>query len=130
MSDELPLTFSPDPLPEPLDPERWETLRSLEEATGSGFLAELAGVFLEDTPKRLAGMRQGLAEGDARQVTQAAHSLKGSSSNIGAPLLESLAAELEGRCSGGSLEGVDGLLERIETEAERVCRALDAVAST
>jgi len=50
---------------------------------------------LDETPQRLEGMRQALIRTDGKDLTFLAHSLKGSSAQIGAVRVASLSAELE-----------------------------------
>ena len=80
---------------------------------------------MTDTPKRLAGLRDALAASDAATAERFAHSLKGSGSNIGAPFVEALAAELEERLAVGSFEELGDLVTKLETEIDRVYRALE-----
>jgi HPt (histidine-containing phosphotransfer) domain-containing protein len=121
-------TTAPIPSPtlpgEPLDSERWATLKALEDATGSGFLDEVVSLFVNDTPRRLSGLRDALAGGDAVAAERLAHSIKGSSSNIGAPHVAALAGELEGRLARGSFDGADELVARLAAELERARQAL------
>ncbi|HEU5116880.1 MAG TPA: response regulator, partial [Isosphaeraceae bacterium] len=63
-------------------------------------LKELAGLFLEDCPRRMGEIRQAITRQDASGLQEAAHTLKGSVSNFGAfdaveaaRLLEKLARE-------------------------------------
>lgn len=114
----------PSPPGDPLDGERWATLQALEEATGSGFLDEVVGLFVSDTPRRLSGLRDALAGRDAATGERLAHSIKGSSSNIGAPHVAAVAAELEALLARGSFDGADDLLARLEAELERARQAL------
>ncbi len=58
-------------------------------------------------------------------LRKAAHSLKGSSANVGARALKVIAAELEQLGAGGSLELVEPLLIRLRHEAGRTQRAFE-----
>ena len=83
------------PQPKPvLDPAAIEALRALNPGDDS-FFRDLVQIFLDDSPQRIAEIEQALARGDTRQLTLAAHSLKGSSSNFGADRLRSLSEQLE-----------------------------------
>ncbi len=71
-----------------LDMEVVEDLLSL---TGDGdpeLLLDLINMFLEDTPGRLQDIQHSLEAGDLQAMAAAAHSLKGSSGNLGAWLLQ------------------------------------------
>lgn len=78
-----------------IDPEAIENLRALNPDDGDGFLRDIVGIFLEDTPARITDLKQALAARDHGKFTRAAHSIKGSSSNLGAKLLRAIAEKLE-----------------------------------
>lgn len=115
------------PSTEPLDHSRWQQLRDLQQATGRDFLSEIIDLYLNDMPVRLSDLRQALVDRDAGLAEQLAHSIKGSSANIGAPAVEAVAAALELGLSQGSFDGADELLDRIESESSRVYEALVAL---
>ena len=75
-----------------IDLQAIENLRALNPGDNDEFLREIVGIFLEDTPQRIAELEQSLAAGDVPKFTRAAHSIKGSSSNLGAMLLRSAAS--------------------------------------
>lgn len=115
------------PQPKPvLDPAAIEALRALNPGDDS-FFRDLVQIFLDDSPQRIAEIEQALARGDARQLTLAAHSLKGSSSNFGADRLRSLSEQLEQLGRQGSLGGVPAHLLALKDEFARVRAALDAL---
>ena len=78
-----------------IDPQAIENLRSLNPDDNDEFLREIAGIFLEDTPLRIAELEQSLAAADLPKFTRAAHSIKGSSANLGAMALRAVAERLE-----------------------------------
>ena len=57
-------------------------------------LRHIIQVYLKITPDTLEKMDAGVAEGDTEQVAQAAHSLKGSSAQLGAEQLAELCEQL------------------------------------
>ncbi|MBP7141447.1 MAG: Hpt domain-containing protein [Opitutaceae bacterium] len=77
-----------------IDAEAIENLRAIN-PDDSSFLKEIIGIFIEDTPARIAELRTTMANGDVDGFSRAAHSIKGSSSNLGAARLRSLAEHLE-----------------------------------
>lgn len=95
----------------PIDPEAIENLRALTPDDPDSFLRDIIGIFLDDTPARIAELRQSLAAGDKEQFTRAAHSIKGSSSNLGATQLRDISSELEQR---GKKEDIAGLATRVD----------------
>ena len=117
------------PQPKPvLDPAAIEALRELNPGEDS-FFRDLVQIFLDDSPQRVAEIEQALAQGDARQLTLAAHSLKGSSSNFGADRLRSLSEQLEQLGQQGSLGDVPAHLLALKDEFVRVRAALEALLS-
>jgi HPt (histidine-containing phosphotransfer) domain-containing protein len=108
-----------------LDPAAIENLRSLNPGDQDEFLREIVGIFLEDTPQRLAELDQCLAQGDASRFSRAAHSIKGSSSNLGANALRDLAGQLEHRSQKEGLADVGALLASLKVEFDRAKVELD-----
>ena len=83
-------------------------------------LAELAGLFLEEAPGLLAQMREALAAGDAPRLERAAHSLKGSASNIDAPETTAAASALELLVRDGGIGQAGPLADRVEGAVTRL----------
>lgn len=99
-----------------IDLEAIENLRALNPGDNDEFLREIIGIFLEDTPVRLAELTQGLAAGDVGVFTRAAHSIKGSSSNIGASRLRAVAERLEHMSRKEGLAAVAPVLAELNSE--------------
>jgi HPt (histidine-containing phosphotransfer) domain-containing protein len=97
-----------------IDPEAIENLRALNPDDGDGFLRDIVGIFLEDTPNRLQELKESLVAGDTVRFTRAAHSIKGSSSNLGATPLRAVAEKLEMESRTKGLGAVNSLLAELE----------------
>jgi CheY-like chemotaxis protein/HPt (histidine-containing phosphotransfer) domain-containing protein len=108
-----------------LDPGRLASLRRLGEMTGQPLAREVVDRFLEETPGRLERMRVALVRGDAAELAFIAHTLKGSSGQLGALRVAALSGELEGRGKNEDLNGAPGLLAEIEQETARVALLLE-----
>ncbi|MBL6764596.1 MAG: PAS domain S-box protein [Verrucomicrobiae bacterium] len=80
--------------------------------------AELAGLFLEDAPRRIEGMRAGIEGRDMENARVAAHSLKGSARNLGARALGNLSHEVEELIVAGSWETAREKLSTVERALE------------
>jgi histidine phosphotransfer protein HptB len=102
-----------------IDPQALENLRALNPDDNDAFLREIAGIFLEDTPLRIAELDQSLAAGDGAKFTRAAHSIKGSSSNLGAMTLRAAAERLEHQSKTAGLADVAPLVEAVKAEFAR-----------
>ncbi|CAD5108361.1 Hpt domain-containing protein [Zestomonas carbonaria] len=76
----------------------------------------LLETFLSDSRDRLGSLRVALRDADAQALRLAAHSFKGSCSNMGAPLLAGLCRELEDVARRERFDEAPELLERIAAE--------------
>jgi PAS domain S-box-containing protein len=104
-------------------------LAGLRELGDADLVADLAGMFLGDAESRLATLREALEGGDAEALERTAHTLKGSSGNMGATRMAAICAELQEIGASGDLGRVPELLARLEEEFWRVRPALEAEAS-
>jgi CheY-like chemotaxis protein/HPt (histidine-containing phosphotransfer) domain-containing protein len=89
-------------------------------------LDELIDAFLCNTPGRLVELRQALLNEDAYMFEHLAHTIKGSSANMGALRMSALCRQLEQVGRSGQLDGVAEQLVQLETEYEQVKTALEA----
>jgi HPt (histidine-containing phosphotransfer) domain-containing protein len=89
-------------------------------------LEELIDAFLHNTPDRLADLRRALIAGDAKSFEHVAHTLKGSSANMGAMRMANLSYRLELAGRNGRLVDVAEQLNQLEAEYEQVKQALEA----
>lgn len=112
--------------PEVLDPATLEQLLALDDGA-LGLLGEMAQIFQDDTPPRLAALERGLARQRRDEVGDTAHAIKGAASTMGASRLRVTAQALESlaRLGEGPLEGQE-LLERLKAEFQEACAALQA----
>ncbi|MEA2601892.1 MAG: hypothetical protein QOF89_2884 [Acidobacteriota bacterium] len=124
--DPAPASPATDSQEEPpvLDPAYLDRLRQLEEATGRAVVGEIVDRFLGEIPSRLVRLREALAAGDGEALAFAAHSLKGSSAQLGALRLASLSHALELQGRSGSLDGAAALLDDVARELARVAPEL------
>ncbi len=97
------------------DTQTIETLRSLRIMGEDDPLAELVGLFLNDTPPRIDRIRSGLLSRDLMLVETNAHSIMGSAGNLGARRLAQNCARIvqfAREKSAPKLENEFNLLER------------------
>ena len=87
-------------------------------------LSELVEIFLEDCPRRLHELEQGVTEGNAIMIKQAAHSLKGMVACFSARLAQERAAEMEGLGKAGDVAKTSALLPQLQLEFARVMNCL------
>lgn len=107
-----------------LDPQSIENLRALNPGDNDEFLREIAGIFLEDTPQRIDELDQSALVADLPKFTRAAHSIKGSSANIGATSLRAAAEKLEHLARTEGLARVAPLVDQVKAEFARTQGAL------
>ncbi len=73
--------------------------RELQAQGNPGFVAELIGLFLQDTPPHIDALRKALPKGDRDTLEHEAHSLKGSCGSFGARRMEAICIEFGENCS-------------------------------
>jgi HPt (histidine-containing phosphotransfer) domain-containing protein len=78
-----------------LDMSVVEELLSFADDGDPELLLDLIQMFLDDGPSKVAAVTEGLAVGDLERAERAAHSLKGSSGNLGARLLQNVCEEMQ-----------------------------------
>ena len=98
-------------------------LTSFEEVQVEGepdLIVELMDLYLDDTPRLLATMRAFAAGADESAFKRAAHSLKGSSANLGVRRVAELCEEVGQMKCDDSFQTAGHLLAKIELEFEHV----------
>jgi HPt (histidine-containing phosphotransfer) domain-containing protein len=95
-----------------------KVLSDLQEVMEDGY-PQLLETFLEDSERRLSQLHEAK---DAAELGMAAHSFKGSSSNMGAVGLARLCQQLEDRVRLSPLYGIEDLINRIDQEYTEVQR--------
>jgi len=93
---------------------------------GAEFLLKLFGIYAAEADKCVAKLRRSFDEKDAVGFTQAAHTLKSSSANVGAASFSTLAKEIELASRGGRMAELAGQVARLEEEYLQVKIALEA----
>ena len=96
-------------------------------ADGTSLLCKLIGMFLSDTPDRLAALATAIERGDAAEVRLIAHTLKSSSALLGAGLLSSRFALLESAAREGASERWPDLLTEVRQEYGRTAPVFESV---
>ncbi|HEV8204820.1 MAG TPA: Hpt domain-containing protein [Pyrinomonadaceae bacterium] len=97
-------------------------LASFGEAQEQGepdFVVELIDLYLEEAPRFFNSIRDGLANNDWLSAKRAAHSLRGSSSNLGIVQMSLIAGALEQLTTNQDASAAE-LLQGLEDEFTRV----------
>jgi len=87
--------------------------------------AELLELFIETCISDLEKLKAGVAENDARKVSEAAHSIKGSSGNMGFEEIYELAKHIEMNARKKILDNAMESAELINTEIQKISRAMN-----
>ena len=121
----------PGPAAEPVE----EALAVLDRETAIGrasgdraLLAELTGIFLEETPETLSKILQALETGDAKAVERLAHRLKGALLTLAAPAAAKAALHLETAAGGGPEDASRQAFDRLRLEVSRLEEELRSLA--
>ena len=111
-------------------PERssgWDVTLVLERLGGDErLLREIANIFLDQTPKHLAGLRQAMKENDAVCVASIAHSLKGELSYLNAAAAAE-AQMVEEMGNSGNLAQLPEALASLEKEIDVLTKTIGKV---
>jgi len=78
-----------------LDMSVVEELLSFSDDGDPELLLDLIQMFLDDGPEKVRAVQEGLMAGDFDKMERAAHSLKGSSGNLGAHLLQDTCEKIQ-----------------------------------
>lgn len=103
-----------------------ESLNTLKEVMGDEF-PQLVDTFITDSDVRIVNIRESVDAGDPEAFRRAAHSLKGSASNMGALRLTEHCRRLESLGFNGKTEGSELIVEDISTAYAAVSDALKAL---
>ena len=103
-----------------------QNLSTLQELLGERF-KELVETFVRDSVERLQDLKSAIAERDSSNIIQHAHSLKGSSRNIGAYPLADLCDHMEKQARSGTIADPKQELAAIEQKLAAVNEILQTV---
>ncbi len=103
-----------------------ETLTMLKDVMEDDF-DTLITTYIDDVIIRIPQLKAALDSQNCEELRRDAHSLKGSSSNLGAQSLAELCLQVENLAKEGETEGVEPLLTQIEMEFHQVKLQLEAL---
>jgi CheY-like chemotaxis protein/class 3 adenylate cyclase len=93
------------------------------------FFNELICSFLDSSTVLVADLQTAIAEQNAEQLIQAAHTLKSSTASLGATALAELCQQLEQQGSAGEMSGAEAKVQRALSEYALVKQALSSMMS-
>jgi HPt (histidine-containing phosphotransfer) domain-containing protein len=109
----------------PVDPAVIKSFRELEELGNPGFLRRIVELYLVDTGAKIQQLCRAVAEGDASEAQMVSHTLKGSSSHLGARHLTTLFGRIEDIAAAGDLSSCGGFLVLIQAQFQAVKASLE-----
>ncbi len=112
-----------------LDAKALAGIRELDDGEGT-ILAEVIGIFFDETPRHLDALRNAVGAKDASELARVAHAFKSASGNVGASGVVKLCRELERIGRSGELADAPPLLHEIEQQVEAVRPLLKAEVQT
>jgi len=110
MPDPLEREGAPPNAPPPLYEAEREALDRLAQVGGERLVHDLAVLYLEQSPERLAAAEVALQRDDASSLARAVHSLKSSSAQLGAQSLASACDAVEDAAERGDLRAAEAEL--------------------
>ncbi|MDY6784382.1 MAG: GAF domain-containing protein [Cyanobacteriota bacterium] len=109
-----------------LDAKVVQELRRMGGENADSFLNNAIAAFLEEAPKLLQAIASANEQNQPQSLEEAAHSLKGMSSSLGATLFSRLCQELENVGKTGSVTVPQEVMAHLESEYTRVTQALES----
>ncbi|MBI3783170.1 MAG: Hpt domain-containing protein [Deltaproteobacteria bacterium] len=89
------------------------------------FFREIAQLFIDDCPKRLAALHAAIAAGDSLAIQNVAHSLKGSVSSFDAEAAHASTQRVETLARSGDLPAAAAAAAALEIQIDRLIRELN-----
>ncbi|HJV85900.1 MAG TPA: response regulator [Noviherbaspirillum sp.] len=103
-----------------------DELDAMHAAFGENF-REITNLYRNDSPPRIAALREACGCDDRARMGKIAHALGGSSASIGATRLSILCRELEMRAKSGTMDDAEQRIHAIETEYHRINSKLQSL---
>jgi signal transduction histidine kinase/DNA-binding response OmpR family regulator len=103
----------------------WNLSTTLEQLGGDEtLLQEVVDIFLEEAPKHLAALRLAVAQGMAKTVETAAHTLKGELGYLCVPEISQRASQIEEMGRSNDIRGAAALLPQFEVDIRSLFTAI------
>jgi hypothetical protein len=101
-----------------------DVLDGLRAAGGDDLVANVAALFAEHTPARLADVRDAAERSDSDALRRAAHTLRGSGAGVGAVAMTDVCRRVEERAAAGDVDAARELIASLEEAVAEVEVAL------
>ena len=103
-----------------------EELRQLAEDGGADLVADVIAIFQQDSASRLEVLREAIRNQDCQAIGAEGHSLKGSSSQVGAAEMARLCFQMEQLGRSENIAEAAGLLAQIEQHFTELNQAMSS----
>jgi CheY-like chemotaxis protein len=110
-----------------LDPVALDRLKAMLAKAPPGALAQLIDSFLQNAPKLLHDINEGIEHGKGDDLRRAAHTLKSNAATFGAMKLSAICQDLENHGKASDFEGAVALAARAAWEYASAKPALEAL---
>ena len=112
--------------PPTIDRQAWHSITALQRPGKPDMLAKVLTLYLTDSQQLVDQVHKGVADGEARLVNDAAHSLKSRSTVLGAVSLSDLCHQIETISRRGPLTEAAPLLDPLDTAFAHACQVFQA----
>jgi hypothetical protein len=112
-----------------IDASRLDELAELGDEEDPHWLTTILQRFEEDASSRVVKLVVAAETGNAKDLEQVAHALKGSCGNVGATTMAAIAHQLQILARSGTVDGAGDLIAALEREFARVKADLGAYAT-
>ncbi len=109
-----------------IDDANWQMLLDMVENEDYSFISEMVDLYLEDSAKLMAAMKQAIAEKSCRNLYIASHTLKGSSNYLCAHQLSKQCLQIEMLAKQEHLEAAAPLIPDLEQAYNAVVLTLES----
>ena len=107
-----------------------DSFRELQDEGEPDLIAELVGLYINDTETRLAEMQTALKKKDTPALEKVTHSIKGSSGNLGIRRIAKICTALEKNLKKDRWDKVEAQVSELESEFLRVRQVLESEVQT
>ncbi len=88
---------------------------------------KLISTYMKYTPQKIESLKANIESANAEEISNYAHSIKGSSANIGGMALSSIVSEMEKESRAGNTEEALGMMEEVEKQFGLLIKHLQEV---
>jgi HPt (histidine-containing phosphotransfer) domain-containing protein len=107
-----------------LDAQALARLQELDPGGQAGLVVRVLTTYTRSLQRLLEQLRQAREAGDLQGQRHVAHTLKSSSASVGALKLSALCADIEARLRDGATDGIEGAVDALAAEGERLLAVL------